>query len=93
MSLKDKLKPNVLIISGLSFLAFAGIGGVMVFMALNGYGEHDIMLILAAALGASGTAFIALGSQVASDPPPNHHKDLLGALQPLAEKVLDKFGK
>lgn len=85
MSLRDKLKPNVLIIAGLSFLAFAATGGVMLYMAANGYGDHDIMLILAAALGASGTAFIALGSQVAADPAPNPHRELLNHQEALAK--------
>ena len=89
--MKDKIKPNVLYIATLSFLAFIGIGSVLTWGSMADAIQHEIQLILAAALGASGTAFLALGSQVATNDPPNAHRDLLNALTPLADKILDKF--
>ena len=85
----EKIKPNVLYIATLSFVAFCAIGVVM----LYGDFSHEIQLILAAALGGSGVAFLSLGAQVATDNPPNHVKNVLDTVEKLSMKLMDKLGK
>ena len=86
----DRLKPNVLYITTLAFLAAVVTAGILLFgagsVALAGADGTvnvatrwpiEILIILATAFGGSIVLFAALAGQVATDNPPNHHKDLL----------------
>ena len=89
MTIREKLKVNVLYLATLAFLALIGIGFLLVFgmqpvtTLVDGVSTHrwpiEILILLAGAVGGSGVLFAALAGQVATDSPPNHHKDSLEA--------------
>lgn len=69
MNWKDKLRPNALILAGMSSVLFVGTGAALVVGAIMGF-PQEIQLILAVAVGASGVKMVDFASAVAQDPPP-----------------------
>ena len=69
MNWKDKIRPNALILAGLSTALFVGTGAALVIGAVMGF-PVEILLILAVAVGAAGVKMVDFASAVAQDPPP-----------------------
>lgn len=69
MTIREKLRPNALILAGLSAGLFLATGTALVLGALGAW-PIEILLILAVALGASGTQMVNFAQAVAQDPPP-----------------------
>lgn len=69
MSLKDKLRPNALILAGMAFVLAAG-SLAAICVGLGQDWAMEVLLLLAATFGGSSASLVGLSAQVAQDPPP-----------------------
>ena len=79
MSFKEKLRPNVLILSGMAFVLTCGLLSAMVVGFMHAW-PIEGMMALAITFGASLGGLLSLSAQVATDPEPNRVADVADAL-------------
>lgn len=92
MSFWDKLKPNAVWFGSLAFAAAC----VSAWLLMKIFTNHvdppvEILVILATAFGGSIMLLGNLSGQAMTDNPPNHIANILGTVENLAEKLIEKL--
>ena len=88
MTIREKIRPNALILAAMAFAMSVGLM-LLLWAGIERQWPLEFMILLATAYGSCLTAMIGLGSQVAADPPPPSVPGHI--VERLIDRTLDKI--